>query len=323
MVFNSAAVSAATSRIRVRGIAMLSAADMVRRVRDVVGSVVLLMVTLPLIALTACLIRLDSAGPVFYRQDRVGLHRRTFKLLKFRSMRTDAEATGPRWAAQRDPRLTRVGAVIRLCRIDELPQLVNVLRGEMSLVGPRPERPYFTAQLARALPSYDERTKVLPGVTGWAQVRCPYAASIEDTRVKLEHDLHYVANRSSDVRSAYSRGDGSGGAVRHRRPLNLPREHRFRAFVVGCNPSSSLSTRISTVTVGQSLRCGAAVLRSDGGTVLSSAKVFAEDITLAVLDPGCGRTKLVLRRRRTGRPGRVPRRRPHRDGWSRRLARLL
>jgi lipopolysaccharide/colanic/teichoic acid biosynthesis glycosyltransferase len=173
-----------------------SVPEAARRVRDVAGSLALLVLTLPLMMLVAIIIRLESPGPVFYRQDRVGLHGRVFSLIKFRSMRMDAEAAGPRWAARRDPRVTRVGAVIRMCRIDELPQLLNVLRGEMSLVGPRPERPCFAAQLARALPRYDERTSVLPGLTGWAQVRCPYAASVEESQAKLACDLHYVANRS-------------------------------------------------------------------------------------------------------------------------------
>src|SRR5579863_2575538 len=113
------------------------------RVRDVVGSLVLLLLTLPLLLLVACLIKLDSAGPAFYRQERIGLNGRVFTLLKLRSMRTDAEAGGPRWAANGDPRVTRIGRLIRVMRIDELPQLVNVLRGEMSLIGPRPERPIF------------------------------------------------------------------------------------------------------------------------------------------------------------------------------------
>jgi exopolysaccharide biosynthesis polyprenyl glycosylphosphotransferase len=168
----------------------------VRRGRDIVGSLLLLMLTLPLLLLVVWLIKLDSPGPVLYRQDRVGLHGRIFTLWKFRSMRVDAEAAGPCWAAERDPRITRVGAVIRACRIDELPQLVNVVRGEMSLVGPRPERPHFTAQLALVIPRYDERVSVPPGITGWAQVSYPYGASIEDARAKLDYDLHYLANRS-------------------------------------------------------------------------------------------------------------------------------
>jgi lipopolysaccharide/colanic/teichoic acid biosynthesis glycosyltransferase len=168
----------------------------VRRARDVVGSLLLLALTLPLLLLMACLIKLDSRGPVLYRQVRVGLHGRVFNLLKLRTMRIDAEADGPRWATERDPRVTRFGALIRAWRIDELPQLINVLRGEMSLVGPRPERPYFVRQLVRIIPQYDERTLVLPGLTGWAQVNYPYGASVEDARAKLTYDLYYLRNQT-------------------------------------------------------------------------------------------------------------------------------
>ena len=170
--------------------------DAVRRARDVAGSLLLLALTLPLLLLVACLIKLDSRGPVLYRQDRVGLHGRVFTMLKFRTMRIDAEADGPRWTAERDPRVTRFGAFVRASRIDELPQLINVLRGEMSLVGPRPERPYFVEQLALVIPRYDERTRVLPGLTGWAQVNYPYGASVEDAQAKLTYDLYYLRNQS-------------------------------------------------------------------------------------------------------------------------------
>jgi lipopolysaccharide/colanic/teichoic acid biosynthesis glycosyltransferase len=133
---------------------------------------------------------------VLYRQERVGLHGRPFTILKFRSMHADAEARGPVWAAQRDPRVTRVGAFIRLARIDELPQLLNILRGEMSFIGPRPERPHFAAQLEQTVPLYRNRTLVKPGLTGWAQVNYPYAASVEDARAKLSYDLYYIKHRS-------------------------------------------------------------------------------------------------------------------------------
>ncbi len=169
---------------------------LVRRVFDVSTSLALLIGTLPVMLLTAALIRLDSPGPVLYRQERVGLHGRRFTLLKFRSMRQDAELRGPIWAAQRDPRVTRVGAFIRRCRIDELPQLFNVLRGEMAFVGPRPERPHFVDQLAEVVPFYRDRARVKPGITGWAQVNYPYGASIEDARQKLSYDLYYVKRRS-------------------------------------------------------------------------------------------------------------------------------
>jgi exopolysaccharide biosynthesis polyprenyl glycosylphosphotransferase len=156
----------------------------------------MLALTLPVIAATAVAVRLDSPGPILYRQERVGLRGRCFTLLKFRSMGADAEAGGtPRWAAQRDSRVTRVGAFIRSTRIDELPQLLNVLRGDMSLVGPRPERPHFVEQLGQLIPFYNERAYVKPGITGWAQVNYPYGASVEDAREKLAYDLYYVKNR--------------------------------------------------------------------------------------------------------------------------------
>ena len=141
--------------------------------------------------------RLESRGPIIYRQERVGLGGRSFMCLKFRSMRTDAEKDGvARWATKNDSRVTRVGSFIRKCRIDELPQLISVLRGEMSLVGPRPERPSFVAQLHEQIPYYDIRHSVKPGVTGWAQVRYSYGASVEDARRKHQFDLYYVKNNS-------------------------------------------------------------------------------------------------------------------------------
>lgn len=172
-------------------------AGLLKRCCDIAVSLILLFLTLPLMMLTALLIRLDSPGPVLYRQERTGLHGKPFTLLKFRSMRTDAEATGsPRWAQLQDPRVTRVGGVIRPMRIDELPQLLNVLRGEMSMIGPRPERPLFVRQLEDAIPFYRGRSYVKPGLTGWAQVSFPYGASVEDAREKLAYDLYYVKNRS-------------------------------------------------------------------------------------------------------------------------------
>lgn len=168
----------------------------VDRAVDVLLSFGLLVLTLPLMLLTALVVRLDSPGPVLYRQVRVGLHGRPFTLLKFRSMKVDAEARGPAWAAQSDPRVTRVGSFMRRTRIDELPQLLNVLRGEMSFIGPRPERPHFVEQLAQIIPHYRERASVKPGLTGWAQVNFPYGASVEDARMKLSYDLYYVKHRS-------------------------------------------------------------------------------------------------------------------------------
>ena len=171
-------------------------AEAVRRGRDVALSLLLLVVTSPLLLIVACLITLESPGPVLYRQERVGLGGHAFSLWKLRSMRIDAEASGPIWAARRDPRITRVGAFIRAHRIDELPQLANIIRGEMSLVGPRPERPIFVEQLADVIPNYRARTRVQPGLTGWAQVNYPYGASVEDARIKLDHDLYYIRQRS-------------------------------------------------------------------------------------------------------------------------------
>jgi exopolysaccharide biosynthesis polyprenyl glycosylphosphotransferase len=168
-----------------------------RRAFDIAASLGLLLVTAPLLLLTAIAIKLDSPGPVFYRQSRVGLGGKPFTLIKFRSMVVDAEAAGaPRWAARRDPRITRVGRIIRLFRIDEIPQAINVLKGDMALIGPRPERPAFVEELARQIPHYNDRALVKPGITGWAQVSYPYGASVEDARMKLAYDLYYVKNRS-------------------------------------------------------------------------------------------------------------------------------
>ena len=170
--------------------------DVVRRIRDAVGSMLLLALMVPLMLVVACLIKLDSRGPVLYRQDRVGLFGKVFTLFKFRSMKIDAEADGPRWAAQQDPRVTRIGRIIRASRIDELPQLVNVLRGEMSLVGPRPERPYFTEKLTPFIPGYHKRTSILPGITGLAQVSYRYGASVEDAQAKHTFDVYYLRRRT-------------------------------------------------------------------------------------------------------------------------------
>lgn len=168
-----------------------------KRITDVALALTLLIATLPLMLFVALAIKCDSAGPVFYRQERVGLRGRRFAVLKLRSMREDAEADGrPVWAWTQDQRVTRVGRYIRWARIDELPQLLNVLRGEMSIVGPRPERPYFVEQFNKLIPSYDDRHAVLPGITGWAQVKYSYGASLEDAREKLRYDLEYVANYS-------------------------------------------------------------------------------------------------------------------------------
>lgn len=170
---------------------------MLRRSFDIAVSFALLTFTLPLLLATALAIRLDSRGPVFYRQERVGLNGRIFTLLKFRSMVVNAESDGtPCWASKHDPRVTRIGRFIRLTRIDEIPQVLNVLRGDMSIVGPRPERPAFVQQLNCLIPHYADRAVVKPGITGWAQVNYPYGASVEDARMKLAYDLYYVGRRS-------------------------------------------------------------------------------------------------------------------------------
>lgn len=177
------------------GLSLHPAEVFIRRAADVAISLMGAVLTLPLMVMVALIIRLDGPGPVLYRQKRVGLGGRVFTLLKFRTMRVDAEASGPTWAAVRDTRVTRVGGFLRRARLDELPQLFNVLRGEMSFVGPRPERPHFVEQLAEVIPFYHDRTLVKPGITGWAQVNFPYGASVEDAREKLKYDLYYVKHR--------------------------------------------------------------------------------------------------------------------------------
>ena len=164
-----------------------------KRSADLIISLAFLTFVLPLLLLTALAIRLEGPGPIFYRQERVGLGARTFQLWKFRSMRPDAERDGvPRWANAVDDRITRVGRFIRKVRIDEIPQVLNVLAGEMSFIGPRPERPFFVDQLRSQIPHYDLRHRVRPGITGWAQVNYPYGASVEDAIRKLSYDLYYV-----------------------------------------------------------------------------------------------------------------------------------
>ena len=155
-----------------------------------------LLVSLPVILLTSVLIKLDSPGPVFFKQERVGKDGKVFTLVKFRSMRSDAERDGARWAQKEDARVTRVGRVIRKLRIDEIPQMWNVLKGDMSFVGPRPERPVFVEQLRTRIPYYDQRHTVHPGITGWAQINYPYGASVEDAREKLKYDLYYIKHMS-------------------------------------------------------------------------------------------------------------------------------
>jgi len=164
----------------------------VHRLVALVGAVL----SIPIVIVTAILIKLDSRGPIFYRQERVGKHGRKFVLVKFRSMRVDAEQDGPVWAVKDDDRTTRVGRIIRKIRIDEIPQFWNILCGDMNFVGPRPEREHFVAQLAQEIPYYEQRHLIAPGLTGWAQIKYAYGASIEDARQKLQYDLFYIKNQS-------------------------------------------------------------------------------------------------------------------------------
>lgn len=170
---------------------------MVKRVFDIFCASLLLLLASPLMLLAALAVKLDSRGPVLYRQERVGQDNRPFQVVKFRSMRQDAEKDGkPQWATSGDSRVTRVGRLLRVTRIDELPQLFSVLKGDMSLVGPRPERPFFVEQLTQEIPFYALRHSVKPGVTGWAQVRYQYGSTIEDSMQKLQYDLYYVKNHN-------------------------------------------------------------------------------------------------------------------------------
>ena len=179
------------------GFQQTSARNTGKRAFDIVASLILLLLTLPVTVLTALAIVIETGFPVFYRQDRVGECGRVFPVLKFRSMRQDAERGGtPQWAKKNDSRVTQVGRVIRMLRIDELPQIINVLRGEMSFVGPRPERPFFVRELATQIPYFMSRHTVKPGITGWAQIRYPYGSSVEDAVQKLQYDLYYAKNHS-------------------------------------------------------------------------------------------------------------------------------
>lgn len=165
----------------------------IKRLGEVLFSIGLLLFTLPVLILTAFAIKLESPGPVFYKQKRNGLGGRLFSVIKFRSMRSDAEKNGPQWATKHDARVTRIGQFIRKTRIDELPQLINVLRGEMSLIGPRPERPVFTEQFDKEIPGFKNRLLIKPGLTGWAQVNGGYDITPEE---KLELDMYYIQKQS-------------------------------------------------------------------------------------------------------------------------------
>lgn len=169
----------------------------IKRGFDLLASAILFVATLPVMVLTALCIYIEDGRHILYRQERVGKDGRPFLVLKFRSMRNNAEKAGsPQWASENDPRVTKVGRIIRKLRIDELPQILNVLKGEMSFVGPRPERPYFVKKLCEEIPYYNVRHSIKPGITGWAQVRYQYGASVEDAIQKLQYDLYYVKNNS-------------------------------------------------------------------------------------------------------------------------------
>ncbi len=169
----------------------------IKRVMDVVFSLILIVLSSPVTIATGIAIKLESKGPVLYKQERSGLNGKVFKVLKFRSMVQDAEKlSGPVWSQKDDPRITKVGKFIRKVRIDEIPQMINVLMGDMSLVGPRPERPYFVEQLSKEIPLYKRRLRVRPGVTGWAQVKHKYDETIDDVKTKLRYDLFYIENMS-------------------------------------------------------------------------------------------------------------------------------
>ena len=173
---------------RVSGVARALA----HRVVALVGA----LLSLPVAVVAAVAVKLESPGPALYRQERVGQNGRVFTIMKFRSMRSDAERDGPVWAQTGDARVTRVGRVIRKTRVDEIPQFWNILKGEMNFVGPRPERPHFVKQLAEEIPYYEQRHLIAPGLTGWAQIKYPYGSSVEDARQKLQYDLYYVKNQS-------------------------------------------------------------------------------------------------------------------------------
>ncbi len=185
-----------SSIIFTRGFQSARFEDLIKRLFDLVFALFGLIITAPIMLLTAIAIRIESPGPIFYLQHRVGVDGKDFKVIKFRSMRQDAEKDGPKWASQNDPRITRVGRIIRKLRMDELPQFINVIKNDMSFVGPRPERRYFVDQLEKAIPFYALRMHAKPGITGWAQINYPYGDTFEDAKEKLKFELYYMKHRS-------------------------------------------------------------------------------------------------------------------------------
>jgi len=179
------------------GFQVRNTARFIKRTIDILLSSFVLVLLIPIFLIVSAFIALDSKGGVFYKQTRTGLQGKPFEIYKFRSMRQDAEAKdAPQWAQEEDPRITRIGKFIRKTRIDELPQLINILKGEMSIVGPRPERPYFVEQLSKDIPFYNDRHRVKPGLTGWAQINYQYGSTSDDAREKLKYDLYYMKNFS-------------------------------------------------------------------------------------------------------------------------------
>ena len=192
------------------------------RVLEILEAIPLALLLSPFMLLSALAVKLTSRGPVLYRQKRVGEGGREFDVLKFRTMRTDSEAQGAQWSAADDPRVTAVGRVLRRLHLDELPQLLNVIRGDMTFVGPRPERPEMVAELERTLPNYRRRHLIKPGVTGWAQVRCGYAGSTLGTAWKLSHDLYYLKRRSRLVNLMIVLETLRIAGLDSHRPLHVP-----------------------------------------------------------------------------------------------------
>ncbi len=185
-----------SSIIFTRGFQSARIEDLIKRLFDLVFALFGLIITSPIMLLTALAIRIESPGPILYLQHRVGVDGKDFKVIKFRSMRQDAEKDGPKWASQNDPRITRVGRIIRKLRLDELPQFINVIKNDMSFVGPRPERRYFVDQLEKAIPFYALRMHAKPGITGWAQINYQYGDTFEDAKEKLKFELYYMKHRS-------------------------------------------------------------------------------------------------------------------------------